>query len=393
MATTSTNNKSLANPPAKKNALSPRTATNRLPARLPAVRRIPLDKPPSRLGGPLNVDEVLALLPFCPSDDREKMLQLYGQSLAVLAGERKKAAAFLTLLSKSNGFPDSVALQLSPRPTLSLTEAWAKGKGMAAVLADDLLARATDLVTDFATAVTTLVEKRQAGTEKWTCADACDFEFFTYRVTAERRAQVRKSTSRADHAAVHRTETEFERTHKHIRHVHGLIKARRVVVNDPKVSRPDRVQKLIDAMPTWMRAPAYLIVGTQVQERVIEQDVKTEVRTAMEERVVYDPQDPCLAVAGVVLTGWTAEEIEQDRLREQQVAANKQREAANKQREEARMRRAADDAAALASKQKWETAGMVAGWMCGAVLAILLIIAYWPFVVAGVLIAIALSSK
>jgi hypothetical protein len=280
---------------------------------------------------PIRYQHILSILPFRWKADRMTACRLYGESLGVLARERGKAQDFFDAVLNCNGSQEKADLPRDPLPPLNLADEWARGDRMVEALFVDIVRRCKHLTADVAAALRAMVEKDQAGTARWPCPDSCEYVFHTRYLTHWVPAGERVSSRRIEGGVLHRTESDFQRTVRHVSHRHVLVEARKVPLPDPSVECPERIERLICLAPSWL--PLSCIVGTQLQERLIERDAETETQTRVSEHAVYDPIDPALAVGNVVLTAWTTAEVEkQRRQRESRRQAEEERRSAEERK-------------------------------------------------------------
>jgi hypothetical protein len=308
--------------------------------RTPEGSHPPSVQSPPAFDVPIRHRHILSILPFRKAD-RKTACRLYGESLGVIARERRKAQEFFDAVFRCNGFREKADLPHDPLPPLNLADEWARGDRMVEALFADLVRRSKRLAADSAAALRLMVEKERAGTARWPCPDSCEYVFHTRCLTEWAPAQERVSSRRIEGGTLHRTESDFQRTVRHVSHRHVLVEARKVPLPDSCVGYPERIARLIRLAPSWL--PLSVIVGTQLQERLIERDVGAETLTVVSENVVYDPVDPALAVGDVVLTAWTQVEVEEEwRQRESRRKVEEERRSAEEEQQRQEERQAAE---------------------------------------------------
>ncbi len=188
-----------------------------------------------------------------------------------------------------------------------------------------LRASAEELVLATLEMLDRLVSMQMVGLRIWTSDTSCRFHFFRHVVIEEAKETRRtkqqssrivteRATPQREINTVHRTERDFELTHRHSRQIHEVVLAKNHALPARHVRRPDRVNNLLEAMPAFMRPHGRIITGQEVHRTIIEQDLRKESSTEVEEKaeikriVLYRP-DPAVVFCHYVLTGWGDEEM------------------------------------------------------------------------------------
>jgi len=156
-----------------------------------------------------------------------------------------------------------------------------------------------------------LVAIEQVGSITWMKDDVCRYTFFENKVT-DRKTGGRKSSEVVGNQRRTTTKESFDREFEHTRVVHDVIDAQKHPLPAFHVDQPQRVELLIDAVPSWLDGISAVVTGFEISEErstrrgVVDQwtDSNTTVEDLPVRRVERARYDPAVIIGPYVLTGW-----------------------------------------------------------------------------------------
>lgn len=181
-------------------------------------------------------------------------------------------------------------------------------------LSQTLMSSTRNLVANVFATMDRFVDKSVFGVMEWLGDSVCKFYYFDERFSES--WEMREvdlgwlSSSTKEISVQHRGRQQHVRQ----RHEHHLIEAKSEPVEGCSVQIPERVQRVIESIPEWLRAETRVVSGVQIvsevrSEKILDRKVEAERR---ETRTVPLPPrrkeglryDPALEIDGFVLTGW-----------------------------------------------------------------------------------------
>lgn len=225
-----------------------------------------------------------------------------------------------------------------------------------------------ELVRKFFAMLATFVDRKLFGLVEWLPNQCCRYHFFRQVIVQENDGQFVETRevlfddppegdSESGNLIIgrrtHRSGVRGRHFHRLARHRHDLMNTVRTTIGNSRVLMPPPVERLIAAVPDWLRPLVRIIDGEIFRERIIEQDLKTEdwadvsvshekitrsggstaVRDesigfldesiASHDESTFGP-DPGVAIGPYVLVGWGPREVEVELQRRERVAAQTQ---------------------------------------------------------------------
>jgi hypothetical protein len=170
------------------------------------------------------------------------------------------------------------------------------------VFAEDIRRHASTLVAALFDMLEDGVKKGLVGRIEWTRPHTCRFNFFREVVIANEDVRKELRDGKVVWTGTH--------TYRHAVHLHEVTEARKHPHKPEGLFVPERVGSAMHLVPRWLRPHLCWVTGTQVRERIIERDLKTESwEYADPSPRAYERElrrrDPAIVFeGGFVLCGW-----------------------------------------------------------------------------------------
>lgn len=189
----------------------------------------------------------------------------------------------------------------------------------------------TELASNVEAALQNMARQRLAGLVEWVGENACRYHFFKEVVIQENdgfKSSSKRGTRTATDENGNRRQQAVQRTtsgesgqtfHRWARHEHHVMNAVHTSIANSRVMIPLSAQRVVEALPAWLRPFVRIIDGDLIRERVIECDYQKEKWSDVTTREVDLPNppvdrptfaaDPAITIDSFILTGWGPREI------------------------------------------------------------------------------------
>ncbi|MBL8826771.1 MAG: hypothetical protein JNM18_07270 [Planctomycetaceae bacterium] len=192
-----------------------------------------------------------------------------------------------------------------------------------------------ELVRKFFAMLATFVDRKLFGLVEWLPNQCCHYHFFRQVIVQENDGRFVETRvvffddpedrdSDTGNLIIgrrtHRSGVRGRHFHRLARHRHDVMNAVRTTIGNSRVVMPPTVERLIAAIPVWLRPLVRIIDGEIFRERIIEQD--TGVENWSDVSVRDEPIvgcEPGVTIGPYVLTGWGPREVEAELVRRRQV--------------------------------------------------------------------------
>jgi hypothetical protein len=170
------------------------------------------------------------------------------------------------------------------------------------VFAEDIRRHVSTLISALFEMLEDGVQKGVLGRIEWTTPETCRFNFFREVVVANEDVRKELRGGKVVWTGTH--------TYRHAVHLHEVTEAVKHPHPPEGLFVPERVGSAMHLVPRWLRPHLCWVTGTQVRERIIERDLKTESwEYADPSPRAYEQElrrrDPAIVLeGGFVLTGW-----------------------------------------------------------------------------------------
>jgi hypothetical protein len=170
------------------------------------------------------------------------------------------------------------------------------------LFAEDIRRHVSTLISALLEMLEDGVQKGVLGRIEWTTPQTCRFNFFREVVVANEDVRKELRDGKVVWTGTH--------TYRHAVHLHEVTEAVKHPHRPEGLFVPERVGSAMHLVPRWLRPHLCWVTGTQVRERVVECDLRTEKwEYADPSRRAYEQElrrrDPAIVLeGGFVLTGW-----------------------------------------------------------------------------------------